>query len=125
MLNTKPTKDCKHCKMPNPNHWPYQCHKNPKQRKTPKTMGKYAKQWVITRNTWIRNNPPNYLECYWLCYLRIAPNCRGYLTERTLTLDHVVARSRDPSKRFDQDNLKPACMPCNELKGSRSLDQVL
>jgi 5-methylcytosine-specific restriction endonuclease McrA len=122
MLNSYPSKPCKHCgKL---GHWPYQCFKNPKKRETLKPVGKYTKQWLITRKTWIKNNPPNH-QGYWVCYLQIHENCPKFLTERTITLDHVVARTKDPSKRFDKDNLKPACAWCNELKGSKPLDEVL
>lgn len=127
-----PKKACKFCHDPKPNHFPYACPMNPKVilkrkvglKRTPlKKIGKQTKQWIITRTTWIRRNPPD-ANGYWYCYLRIHPWCPYKLTLETLTLDHVVARSRDPSKRFAKDNLQPACKWCNEQKGSRSLDDV-
>ncbi len=123
MQNT-PNKPCKHCSEVDPTHWPYQCFKNPKQRKTPKTMGKYTKQWIITRKTWIRNNPPDD-RGYYKCYLNISPFCPSWMLQREMTLDHVIARSRDASKRYAADNLRPACYPCNTLKGSQSVDKFL
>lgn len=127
-----PKKPCKFCHDQKPNHFPYQCPVNPKValkrkvglKRTPlKKVGKQTKQWFITRATWIRKNPPDE-NGYWYCYLRIHPFCPYRLTLETLTLDHVVSRSRDSKLRFTQDNLKPACYYCNEMKGSRSLDQV-
>jgi 5-methylcytosine-specific restriction endonuclease McrA len=104
-------------------HFPYQCFKNPKRKQTLRAVGKYTKQWFVTRDAWIKKNPPNH-QGYWICYLQIHPNCPKWLTLDMLTLDHVVARSRDGTKRFKQDNLKPACHWCNEMKGSRKLDEV-
>jgi 5-methylcytosine-specific restriction endonuclease McrA len=112
----------------------------PIKRKTKlRVHGKVSKQWVLARETWIRKNPAPIQGLYWQCYLGISPDCPRLLYDpsnkpdddqlehskaQPLTLDHVVSRSRDPSKRFDQSNLKPCCWWCNTLKGSRSLEQV-
>ena len=121
-----PKKPCKFCG--GMGHFGYLCRDNPKNKKNRyssiKQNGKYAKQWMLTRATWIRNNPPTIQGKFWECYLRIHPWCPVMLDEKTITLDHVVSRSRDPSKRFDADNLRPACIYCNEMKGSKSLDEV-
>ena len=120
-----PKKPCKHCKQMG--HFSYQCFTNPRKalKRTPiKKIGKTTKQWFITRETWIRHNPPTIDGKYWICYLQIHPYCPVRLTLETLTLDHVISRSRDPSKRFAADNLRPACMYCNTEKGSKSLDSV-
>lgn len=140
-IDRYPKKPCKFCHTPKPNHFPYQCPANPKAmlkrkvglKRTPlKKIGKQTKQWIITRATWIRRNPPDE-QGYWYCYLRIHPWCTPKLTVDTekvgygvgmLTLDHIVARTRDTSKRFDMENLKPACSYCNDMKGSKSLDEV-
>lgn len=119
-----PKKACSFCG--NMGHFPYQCYKNPKnsfKNNGIKKNGKYAKQWITTRQTWIKNNPPD-VDGYWICYLQIHEWCPIGLTERTLTLDHIVSRSHAPSLRFSADNLRPACIYCNNLKGSRSLEQV-
>lgn len=140
-LDNFPKKPCKHCgKM---GHWSYECRLNPKKiikkqlRRSPiarstkpikrspiKRVGKHTKQWLTTRATWIRHNPAPIRGQYWECYLQIHEWCPKLLTIETLTLDHVVSRSRDPSLRYKADNLKPACIYCNNLKGSRSLDDV-
>lgn len=125
-----PKKPCKFCKLMG--HFPYQCRANPKVvlkrkvglKRTPlKRVGKQTKQWLVTRATWIRKNPADD-EGYWYCYLQISPWCPKKLTLEMLTIDHVVPRSRDPKLRYAQENLKPCCRYCNELKGSRTLDKL-
>lgn len=128
-----PKKPCKFCHNPKPNHFPYACPVNPKvalkrkvgMKRTPiKKVGKQTKQWFLTRATWIKKHPPTVEGKYWICYLQIHPWCPVRLDIEHLTLDHVVSRSKDPSKRFAADNLKPACIYCNNQKGSKSLDQI-
>lgn len=132
-LDRFPKKPCKFCHDPTPRHFPYACPVNPKValkrkvglKRTPiKKIGKQTKQWFMTRATWIRKNPPPIEGKYWECYLRIHPYCPGRIDLEHLTLDHVVSRSRDPSLRFNLDNLRPACMWCNTEKGSKALDYV-
>jgi len=142
-MDRTPKKPCKHCGLMG--HFSYACYQNPKRKlkqlkrteikrstKPINKIGKTTKQWFITRATWIRKNPPDE-NGYWYCYLRIHPWCTPKLTlDRDkcgygvgmLTVDHVVARTRDGTKKFSQDNLKPACGYCNEMKGSQSLDKV-
>lgn len=127
-MDRYPKKPCKHCGLMG--HFPYACRLNPKRaikqlKRSPlNKIGKTTKQWFITRATWIRKNPPPIEGRYWECYLRIHPWCPVRIDIEHLTLDHVVSRTRDASKRFAQDNLKPACIHCNGMKGSRSLDDV-
>lgn len=142
-MDRTPKKPCKHCGLMG--HFSYACYQNPKRKlkqlkrteikrstKPINKIGKTTKQWFITRATWIRKNPPDE-NGYWYCYLRIHPWCTPKLTlDRDkcgygvgmLTVDHVVARTRDGTKKFSQDNLQPACGYCNEMKGSQSLDKV-
>jgi len=129
-LDRFPKKPCKHCKQMG--HFPYDCRHNPKKvlkraiRRTPiKKVGKNTKQWFNTRATWIRKNPPPIEGQYWECYLQIHEWCPVRIDISKLTLDHVVSRSRDPSLRFNLDNLPPACYYCNLEKGSRSYEQVM
>lgn len=127
-MDRTPKKPCKHCGLMG--HFAYACYQNPKRalkqlKRSPiNKIGKTTKQWLITRATWIRHNPPPIEGKYWMCYLRIHPWCPGRIDIAHLTLDHVVSRTRDVSLRFNQDNLKPACIYCNGEKGSKSLDQV-
>jgi 5-methylcytosine-specific restriction endonuclease McrA len=131
-LDKFPKKICKFCRQQKPNHFPYLCPANPKVmarrkvglKRTPiKKVGKETKQWFITRATWIRKNPPDE-NGFWYCYLRIHPWCPVRLDITILTVDHVVSRTRDSKLKFNQSNLRPACKYCNEMKGSKSLEQV-
>jgi 5-methylcytosine-specific restriction endonuclease McrA len=125
VLDNSPKKPCKTCGLKG--HYTYKCYANPKRglkRMPIKARGKETKQWLVTRATWIRNNPPPIDGKYWLCYLRISPMCPVHLTIKNITLDHVVSRRKDPKKKFSADNLKPACYYCNNEKGSRSLEKV-
>lgn len=134
MIDRYPKKQCKFCGDPKPNHFPYACQKNPKvtarrsagMKRTPiKKVGKRTQQWFDARAKWINDNPPPIEGKYWLCYLKIHPWCPVRLDLKHLTLDHVISRSHDVTLRLDQDNLRPACEYCNNMKGSQSLDQVL
>lgn len=134
-MDRTPKKPCKHCGLMG--HFSYACYRNPKRAlkqlkrtalkrstKPINKIGKTTKQWFITRATWIKKHPPTIDGKYWICYLQIHPWCPVRLDIEHLTLDHVVSRSRDASLRFNQDNLKPACIYCNNEKGSKSLEQV-
>lgn len=127
-MDQQPKKPCKYCRLMG--HFPYACYQNPKKaiktlKRTPlNKVGKTTKQWFITRATWIRKNPPPIDGKYWECYLQIHQWCPVRVDLAHLTLDHVISRTRDPKKRFALDNLKPACIDCNTMKGSRRLDQI-
>lgn len=118
-------------------HFPYACFNNPKPKKELKRteikrstkpikqIGKGAVKWMVTRKQWIKENPPPIEGTYWECYLQIHPWCPKRLDLQHLTLDHVVPRSHDSKLRYDATNLKPACIYCNEQKGSKSLEKAL
>ena len=117
MLSRFPTKPCRYCGSRG--HYPYQCFKNPKRKETLKPVGKTTKQWLVTRATWIRNNPPNQDPYpHYVCYL-----CGAWLALNELTLDHRKSRSRHPELRYSADNLSPACYTCNQNKGSKDYDE--
>lgn len=127
-MDRTPKKPCKWCgKM---GHFSYACFNNPKRKlkaikRSPiNKVGKTTKQWLITRATWIKKNPPTIDGKYWVCYLQIHPWCPVRIDLANLTLDHVISRSHAPNLRFNADNLMPACKYCNTEKGSRSLDKV-
>lgn len=127
-MDQRPKKACKYCKQMG--HFSYACFQNPKRtlkklKRSPiKKVGKYTKQWLVTRATWIRNNPPPIDDQYWVCYLQIHPWCPKQIDISRLTLDHVVSRTRDPGKRFSANNLKPACSYCNVEKGSKPIEAI-
>lgn len=121
MLSRTPTKPCRFCGSLQ--HFPYKCKLNPKGYKRLKRIGKTTKQWQVTRATWIKKHPSTH-EGYWECYLQIHPYCPKFLTIDTLTLDHVIARSKNKKIMFTDNNLQPACEYCNTMKGSKLLDKV-
>ena len=116
-------KACRYCG--DTSHTQFYCRLKPraaiKAKKRPAAIGKYGKQWLITRATWFERNPAERYECY----LQISPYCLGTMAQAETTLDHIQSRSRHPELRFDLDNLAPCCGPCNEAKGSKDLKQVM
>lgn len=84
-------------------------------RKRPKPIGKYTKRWIETRNEWLQQHPGT----SWICYL-----CGRLLTIETLTLDHIKSRARHPELRFVLSNLAPCCMSCQQIKGSKDVDEL-
>lgn len=115
-------KECRYCR--GLDHTQFYCRLKPraaiKAKRNPRKIGKYGKQWLITRAAWFERNPAEHYECY----LKISPYCLGVMTQKETTLDHIESRTRHPELRFTLDNLAPSCAPCNELKGSKSLEQV-
>ena len=86
-----------------------------RKRNTPvNKFGKYAKQWVQTREQWFKLNPPDAIGAYW-CYL-----CGRHLYPNQVTLDHIKSRSRHPELRFVLSNLAPL-LGCNTDKGTKDL----
>lgn len=118
-----PNKPCKFCKDTTPNHWPYQCRKNPKTKKKINQIGKIGRKHIQFKHDWIKENVTK--EGTWECYLQIHENCPRILTLETLTLEHVEPKSGAPDRRFDKTNIKPACWWCNSKKGSKRLENVL
>lgn len=110
-------KACKFCKETT--HSQFYCTRKPrsvlKARKQLNKLGKYGKQWLITRETWFTRNAADWYFCY-LCGKR--------MTYKETTLDHIKSRSRYPQLRYDLNNLAPCCWGCNALKGSRDLAQM-
>ncbi len=90
-----------------------------KKRKAIKKIGKQTDKWMQFRREWIRKTPPPYI-----CYLQITPQCPVVLKLDTLTLDHVIPRSGDPTLRYNSKNIKPACHWCNSKKGSKRLENL-
>lgn len=77
----------------------------------------------MVKQLWHDLNPPDSTG-HWYCYLGIDPNCLQRLSKETLRLEHVKAKVRYPGMKYDVSNLKPACDPCNKLKGSRDLEEI-
>ncbi len=118
-------KPCKYCGQKT--HTSLTCRAKPRKaiivKKIINRVGPVTAKWIETRHRWIQLNPPDQ-DGYWTCYLHISPFCPSRVDIYELTLDHVKSRSRHPELRFDLSNLKPACGACNELKGSRDLEEI-
>lgn len=89
-----------------------QFNKYAKPKKAIKRIGPVAKKWIETRHEWIKKHITD--NGLWECFY-----CGRLLTLDQLTLDHKLSRGRHPEKRFDENNLVPACWGCNEKKGSK------
>lgn len=88
-----------------------------KRGKPPARMGKVAVAWYKYRKDWIKRHGGD--EGRWICALQCSPLCKKILTIETLTLDHIIPRSRRPDLRYEDSNMQPACFFCNSEKGSR------
>lgn len=84
-----------------------------------KRYGKKTLEWLAERKQWIKDNPPDFAG-YWYCYLRTTEACPGALQIDQLTIDHVIPRSK-----HKPTELRPACMFCNNDKGSQDLKLYL
>lgn len=107
----KASKPCKFCgsKL----HLSWQCYNNPNRSIQIKTKLKNSKTsmiWTKARRKWFRAHPADWYNCYL---------CGKILEPRSVTLDHVIPRSRAPHLRYDMANLKPCCWSCNTEKGSK------
>lgn len=66
---------------------------------------------------WFLLNPPEYDGDYYQCRL-----CPFAVHTDVLTLDHIKPRSTYPQLKYDFENLQPAHVVCNSLKGSMSME---
>lgn len=77
-----------------------------------------------TDRAWFEANPPS-PKGTWDCYLQISPQCLMKVTRSTINLEHVRSKARHPELAYDPNNIKPACQPCNKLKGSMDLEDLV
>lgn len=84
---------------------------------------KTDQRWIDTKVGWFEQNPPD-KDGYWDCYLQIAESCQRRVDRRTLNLEHAKSKARRPDLRYDITNIRPACRPCNKLKGSENLEDI-
>lgn len=103
-------------------HTQFYCKKKP--RAVINQVGKRTKQNFKHKTKFMKLYPPDY-RGYWYCYLRISPLCPRYLDKESLTVEHVIAKGKGEQYRDDPKNWKPACYPCNSLKGSRSIESLM
>jgi hypothetical protein len=79
---------------------------------------KTEQKWIDTKVAWFDANPPD-KKGFWNCYLQL-DGCEGRVDRRTLNIEHVESRTRNPELRYVVENLKPSCRNCNKQKGSLS-----
>jgi 5-methylcytosine-specific restriction endonuclease McrA len=99
------SKPCKHCG--GENHLSFRCFHSPPNWK--KKQGKTSIQWLQTRRQWFREHKADSYNCYY---------CGRFLLRNEVELDHYHPRSGNPELRYDLDNLRISCHPCNFDKGS-------
>ena len=98
----------------------YQTKKKVPAKITPaKKVGKESKAWAEFRKHYLILNPPNH-EGYYECYI-----CHKWVLADEITLDHVVAPSRNSLLRYNEENIRFCCYSCNTRKGSQSLERFL
>lgn len=85
-------------------------------KKPMKRRGSHATKWALTRKKWLKENDATEYECYY---------CSTVISRDELTLDHKESRARHPELRYVLSNLVPCCAPCNEEKGSLSIEEFL
>lgn len=73
---------------------------------------------------WYVKNPPDQ-HGYWDCYLRISPYCFIRMTYWTVIQEHVKPKKKYPELKYDLDNIRPACEPCNSLKSGSTLEELV
>lgn len=112
--------NCKYCGSDK--HTSLMCFNKPRKRIKQVSDKKLHKKQEVDR-LWYELNPPDE-KGLWYCYLRISPECPGWLTRSTINLEHVKSKARYPELRYEVTNLKPACTHCNELKGSKDIDEL-
>lgn len=109
---------CKYCGLTG--HLEFACHMKPrkplKTKRRIRPIGKKSVKWLATRRKWLRNHPPNH-QGYYICYL-----CGIRVHKDKVELDHIYSRSRRPDLVYNENNLRPCCHECNQLKGSKSYE---
>jgi hypothetical protein len=85
-------------------------------------FGKEAKKDMESRNAWLQSIANKDGE--WPCYLQISPLCPKILTIETITKEHIKPKGSHRELAHEISNFMPACIFCNGLKGSRSLERL-
>lgn len=112
---------CDHCQKIT-YHYTWACPYRPRKRMRNESNKSRTKRLQMNQE-WLKENPPDH-DGKWACYLRIAPNCLKRMGSLDLTFEHVEPKVKRPDLKFDKRNIKAACQPCNELKGSRTITKL-
>lgn len=99
------------------------CFKKPRRPISHEAPSTRSKRTQTTRE-WYKDNPPDERGLYY-CYLNIAVDCKVRLTRSQVRLEHVKSKARHPELKYDKNNIKPACDPCNGLKASKDIEDLV
>lgn len=84
---------------------------------------------IQTRDEWFNLNYPDTQDGRWFCYLDgLSEYCWKVLTKDEIIsygLEHTESKARHPESKYDVTKLRPACPPCNGIKGSLDIDDLL
>lgn len=104
-------------------HYSWQCPNKPRKalkKEAPKSQARRQR----TSREWYESNPPPNPDGTWTCYLQISPLCPKRVDRTTINLEHVKPRAKYQHLKYDPSNIRPACEPCNKLKGPWTLEQL-
>lgn len=114
---------CKYCESDK--HTSLMCFHKPRRPLRKVSSMNSIKTAQMRREWFLRpENAPNE-QGEWDCYLGISPDCEFTVNRMNLNLEHVRSKARHPELKFDPDNLMPSCQPCNKLKGSLDLEDLV
>jgi len=78
-----------------------------------KALELYTKHRVWVIDVYLKWLGPNELFCM---------ACHRSVFKKDLALDHIVARSNEPSLRYNPNNFQPICKKCNKEKDNKTID---
>jgi hypothetical protein len=119
------TSTCKFCGERG--HTKFDCFNRPKT--VLKNTKKLRQESLSTRqkrqefaSEWFQHNWPK--DGQWICWLQISKKCPIKLTRDMVQLEHVYPKRKFPELKYIQENVKPSCEFCNELKRGNTPEQL-
>ena len=91
--------------------------------KRPRSSQKNGARWAkisgVAKRAWARQGIV-------LCHLcgHVLDEDAPSRSDRSISIDHVVPVSQDPSLEYTLSNLKPACLICNLVRQDRPVEEV-
>lgn len=84
---------------------------------------------IEAREAWFEANPPDLPDGRYFCYLDgLSEYCWGTMTRELIEafgLEHTDSKARHPESKYDISKLRVGCPPCNAVKGSWSIEDLL
>lgn len=81
-----------------------------------KRIGDKTREWIKVAKQWKKDHLPLDNGCY-ICGL-----CGRFVFADEAELDHIIPRSKAPSRVLDPTNIQPTHYSCNRRKGSRYIE---